>query len=207
MNKKYSKIVSCILLLCFLISLCSCVGTAPQNCIKHQGEETCEICGLNYYEELARIIKEKATSTENGNYEVLASTDTVDARISYDSIENKITCSLVYLQHQYSPVAFVVIIKHGTGTTYGWVMGVKDRAATGTFNASDLKELVFKPEIEENLLSVEEFKAMETLYAESTSFCVDVIYSLLLNDNPNHLTIADLGFVNYIPNVIPTTDL
>lgn len=194
--------ITLILTICMIASLCSCSLKNSQTCLEHQGIGSCEKCGLIYYDEFAKIIKSKATSTENGIYEILVQIDSVDATIEYDSNENKILCSLVYLQHQYSPIAFIINIKPTTGTTYGWTMGITDKIAHGTFKAEELKGLVFKPQIDTNYFSDEEFSNINTIYEESISFCVDMIYSLLAQDNPNNLTIADLGFVNYTPNVV-----
>ena len=49
--------------------------------------------------------------------------------------------------------------------------------------------------------SEKEFSELTSIYEESVSFCVDMIHSLLAQDNTNNLTIADLGFVNYTPNI------
>lgn len=199
--KSTKTVIACVLVFCILTSFCACGKTKPQDCIEHQGVESCEKCGLVYFDELAKIIKSKATSSENGIYEILVQIDSMNTTIEYDSNENKISCSLVYLQHQYSPLAFIVFIKPETETTYGWTMGVTDKIAHGTFQAEELEGLIFKPEIDTNNFSKEEFANINTIYEESVSFCVDMIYSLLAKDNPNNLTIANLGFVNYTPNV------
>lgn len=201
-TKTVKTFLAYILISGILASFCACGKTKPQDCIEHQGVGSCEKCGLVYFDELAEIIKSKSTSTENGIYEILVQIDSMNTTIEYDSNENKILCTLVYLQHQYSPVAFIVTIKPTTGTTYGWVMGVADKMAHGTFNAEELKDLVFKPQIDNNDFSDEEFANINSIYEESVSFCVDTIYSLLAKDNPNNLTIADLGFINYSPNVM-----
>lgn len=199
--KTIKSVIACILVACIVASFCSCGKKGTQACVEHTGVGSCESCGLVYFDELAKIIKSKATSAENGSYEVLVQDDCMDVSIEYDSNNNKILCTLVYLQHQYSPVAFIVNIKPTTGTTYGWTMGVSGRIARGTFNAEDLNGLVFRPQIETNDFSEDEFSNVNSIYEESVSFCVDMIYSLLAKDNPNNLTIADLGFVNYTPNV------
>ncbi len=199
--KTIKSVITYILIFCILSAFCACGKNKPQECLDHQGVGSCQKCGLVYFDEFAEIIKSKATSIENGTYKLLVQVDSMDATIEYDSNENKILCSLVYLEHQYSPVAFIVNIKPSTGTTYGWVMGVADKMAHGTFNAEDLKDLVFKPQIDNNDFSDEEFSNINSIYEESISFCVDMIYSLLAKDNPNNLTIADLGFINYRPSV------
>lgn len=203
MNKiKTIKIfVAYVLVFCILVSFGACGKNKPHNCLEHQGVGSCQKCGLVYFDELAEIIKSKATSTENERYTILVQIDDMDAIVEYNSNKNQISCSVVYLQHQYSPLSFVVYIKPETGTTYGWAMGITDKIAQGTFNAEELKDLVFKPQINTNDFSDEEFSNINTIYEESISFCVDMIYSLLAQDNPNNLTIADLGFINYTPNV------
>lgn len=200
-NKSIKIMTAFLLIICITLSFCGCTTKSSTPCVKHQGVECCEKCDLVYYDELAKIIKSKANSTENGTYEILAQTENIDAIIKYDSTDDRITCSLVYLQHQYSPVIFILTIAPQTGTTYGWAMGTSDKIANGTFNSEELNNLIFKPEIENNDFSEKEFSELTSIYEESVSFCVDMIHSLLAQDNTNNLTIADLGFVNYTPNI------
>ncbi len=199
--KTMKTAIAYILVVCIVVSFCSCGKKSSQACVEHKGVGSCKICGLVYFDEFAQIIKSKATSTENGKYTVLVQIDSMDVSIEYDSNDNKILCTLVYLQHQYSPIAFFINIKPTMGTTYGWGMGFADKIVHGTFKAEDLQGLVFRPQIETNDFSQAEFSNINSIYEESVSFCVDMIYSLLAKDNHNNLTIADLGFVNYTPNV------
>lgn len=195
------KLSQLFLSLSLIFVFCACSTISPQDCQEHVGETKCQKCGLNYFDEFSAIIKNRATSVKNGEYEIEASTSNVNCIIKYDTSENKFFCSLVYLDTG-SPVAvFLLTMKSGTGTTYGWALSSNDgKIVNGTFQAEDLKEKTFRPEISNNEFTEQEFLSFTAYYEESLSFCVDAIYSLLL-DNVNHLTIANLGFCNYVPTV------
>ena len=107
---------------------------------------------------------------------------------------------LFYKTNNQVTALFLLTLKATTGTTYGWTLYSNGKMANGTFNAEDVTDLVFRPDIENNEFTTDEFSLLNIVYEESLSFCVDALYSLLLN-NKNNLKISDLGFKNYSPNV------
>ena len=198
--KNVVRIVSVILSVSLIFTLCCCSMMSPENCKEHIGEKRCKKCGLNYFNELAATIQNRATSTEGGEYSVEAITDNVDCTITYNSTENTVNVFLVYKTNNQVTALFLLTLKATTGTTYGWTLYSNGKMANGTFNAEDVTDLVFRPDIENNEFTTDEFSLLNIVYEESLSFCVDALYSLLLN-NKNNLKISDLGFKNYSPNV------
>ncbi len=186
-----------------VISLCiamftACSKPSPSDCSKHTGETICKLCGLNYFNELTNIIKAKASE---GSDSVVAEADTVDCTIKYNEETSSVLVALVYKALKEKPVVFLLTMKSGTGSVYGWTMSYDDKLIGGTFDSKQVENIVFEPPIEYNELPNELFNELETAYKESISFCIDAIYSLLQNDNTNNLTIQNLGFQNYTPNV------
>ena len=155
---------------------------------------------MNYFDELSSVIQRNATSTEEGAYMVEVVTDSVDCTIKYDSNKNTVYTALVYKSDNKTIAIFLLTMKPTTGTTYGWALSANNKMANGTFNAEDVTDLVFRPEIENNEFTTEEFSALNSFYEESVSFCADMLYSLL-SGNKNNLKLSDLGFKNYSPNV------
>ena len=195
------RIISVILSVSLIFTLCCCSMMSPENCQEHIGEKRCKKCGLNYFNELVATIQNRATSTENGEYSVEAITENVDCTITYKSSENTVSVFLGYKKEDNKLIAlFMLTMKATTGTTYGWALYSNEKMATGTFKAEDVTDLVFRPDIQSNGFTNDEFSLLNVFYEESLSFCVDALYSLLLN-NKNNLKISDLGFKNYSPNV------
>ena len=91
-------------------------------------------------------------------------------------------------------------MKPTTDTTYGWALSANNKMAHGTFQAEDVSDRVFRPSIENNDFTTEEFALLNNFYENSTSFCLDALHSLL-SDNKNNLKISNLGFENYSPTV------
>lgn len=188
-------------LMCMLL-LWGCGKTTPEQCEKHIGVAECSRCGLNYFDELSMMIKKKATLCGDGRYEINAVLDSVDFTMQYDPLENQVLAFLIYKNADQSPAAiFLMTMKPNTGTTYGWTLTTDNKYVGGTFKAEEVKALVFRPEIQTNDFTEDEMVELNSVYEESISFCVDMIYSILKSDNPNNLSIADLGFSNYSPNV------
>lgn len=192
-----------LLLFALIISLCTTMLTAcgkplPFECSKHIGEASCKLCGLNYFDELINIIKSK---TPEGLDSVVAETDTVDCIIKYNEETNSVLVFLVHKTLKEQPVVFLMTMKSTTGTTYGWTISYEDHVAGGTFDAKQVEGVVFEPPIEYNEIPDEVFADLDIVYKECVSFCADALYSLLINDNINNLTIGNLGFQNYTPNV------
>ena len=186
-----------------IISLCiamfaACSKPLPSECPKHTGETTCEICGINYFNELTSIIKSKMP---DGTDSIDAETDTVDCGIKYNEKINSVSIFLVYKTVKEQPVVFLLTMKPGTGSVYGWTMSYDDSTVGGTFDAKQVEDIVFEPPIEYSEFSNEVLDELDTEYKESISFCADVLYSLLIKGNTNNLTIQNLGFQNYTPNV------
>lgn len=176
----------------------ACSKPLPSDCSNHTGETNCKLCGLNYFNELTNIIKAK---TPKGSDSVVAEIDTVNCTIKYSEEDNSVIVALVYKTLKAKPVVFLLTMKSGTGSIYGWTMSYDDKLVGGTFDAKQVENIIFEPPIEYNELSNELFDELSTEYKESISFCVDAIYSLLKHDNVNNLTIQNLGFQNYAPSV------
>ena len=198
--KSFIKIVCMILSAALVFLLSACMTVAPQDCERHLGEGECRKCGLNYFEELARTVREKATEVEDGAYRVTARTETVDCIIKYDPAADSVQVFLIYKDAEQVLAVFLLTMKPNTGSLYGWALSAGDKIANGTFDAKNVAGVVFCPEVTNNTFTDSEFAALEMLYEESVSFCADVLDSLLVN-NENNLTIADLGFENYAPAV------
>ncbi len=201
MKKFIFKVISVILVISFAFILCSCSIIPPKYCTKHIGKKECTICGLNYFDELSSTIKNRATSVEDGEYEFEASTDTVDCIIDYVSDEDTVHIILLFKTDDNMIFAvFLLSMKSTTGTIYGWALSSNDKMANGTFKAEDVSDLVFRPDIDNNQFTEEEFSSLNYFYEYSISFCLDVLHAIL-SDNKNNLKISDLGFVNYSPSV------
>ena len=173
---------------------------SPENCVEHVGGEKCKRCGINYFDELSSIIQTQATSVEDNVYRVEATTDSVDCIIKYDSNKNTVYISLIYKSNNKANAVFLLTMKSTTGTTYGWALSAYDKIANGTFQAEDVTDLVFRPNIQNNDFTTDEFSSLKDFYEGSISFCIDALHSLL-SDNKNNLKISNLGFENYSPNV------
>ena len=182
----------------FIAMFTSCSKPLPSDCSKHIGVSTCKLCGLNYFNELTNVIKAKAPE---GSDSVVAETDTVNCIIKYDEENNSVLVFLVYKTLKEKPVVSLLTMKSDTGSVYGWTMYYDENSVGGTFDATQVEDIIFEPPIEYNELSNELFDELNTEYKESISFCVDAIYSLLQKDNINNLTIQNLGFQNYTANV------
>lgn len=200
MKKYVFKSIGVIIFISFVFVFCSCSIVSPQNCPEHIGKKKCKICGLNYFDELSYIIQSKATSAENGDYRVEAITDNVNCIIRYDSNKNTVYTYLIYKSNNNESVVFLLSMKPTTDTTYGWALSANNKMAHGTFQAEDVSDRVFRPSIENNDFTTEEFALLNNFYENSTSFCLDALHSLL-SDNKNNLKISNLGFENYSPTV------
>lgn len=176
----------------------ACVKPLPSACSEHTGETTCKLCGLNYFNELVCIIKSK---TPEGSDSIVAETDTVDCTIKYNEENNSVLIFLTYKNIKEKPVVFLMTMKPGTDSVYGWTMSYDDHVAGGTFDAKQVADVVFVPPIEYNELPNEIFVGLDSEYKKSISFCADVIYSLLIKGNTNNLMLENLGFQNYTPNI------
>lgn len=194
------KTACIIITISMVLMLCCCSIISPENCSNHIGKKECKLCGINYFDELASVIKSKATSTEDDSYSVEALTDTVECIIKYDSSKDTIYTYLTYKDGNQSVAIFLLTMKPTTGTTYGWALYTNDKIANGTFDAEDVTDIVFRPEVTQTEFTDEEFAALDFFYETSISFCADSLHSLLSN-NENNLKIYDLGFKNYTPSV------
>ena len=199
MQKVLKRIICTVMLVIMTFTVCGCSTLSAEDCGKHSGNVKCKKCGLNYFDELSNIIKSKATDEKDGVYKVTANITDLETVIQYEEMKAAISCFLIY-ENASSDVVFMMSMKANTGTEYGWTLYSGSKMAGGTFDAKDLTDLEFKPEAEYNDFTETEFLALEGYYEESVSFCVDMIYSLL-SGNSKNLTIFDLGFKNYTPNV------
>ena len=105
------------LLLCFLM-MTACGKPFPRVCTEHTGQSVCKTCGMNYYQELTRIVQSKATDDTANT--VVANTEEIDCRITYNEEDNCVLVSLVYKNISAVPVVFLMTIKPTTGHVYGW---------------------------------------------------------------------------------------
>ena len=199
MKKTYIKLICSVISLIIVFMICSCTSISPKECTTHRGSLQCNKCALDYFGALSATIKENATEVKDGYYDIKANTDDLQTIVRYDEKENKVLCYLIY-DNDGSNVIFLLNMKENTSFIYGWTLSVGGKMMGGTFKAKDLTDLVFRPEIEYNEFNEEERALLDGYYEESVSFAVDMIHSVLVN-NENNLTISNLGFENYTPNV------
>ncbi len=70
---------------------------------KHEGNGTCTVCGINYYDELVSYIKNNGTRNSDGNYEIRKEENTEYKpdryHFEYLDDENKISLRVMYCLH------------------------------------------------------------------------------------------------------------
>ena len=203
MKKRSFRIINLVLCISLTLVFCGCSIIPPKYSKNHVGAPNCVICRLNYFEETASIIKKRAIDADtvkDGEYYIEAVTDDITVNVKYDEETDKILSTVMYYEEGVLAALFMITLKRNTGTTYGWSLYHNEKIANGTFSAEELTDLEYRPPISHTEFSEEEFELLDYYYSTGLSFCVDMLYSVIAN-NPNHLTLANLGFKNYTPNV------
>ena len=211
MKKILSLILTIFLLICVSLGMFGCASettsettSLPEVCLSHKGNLICEDCGLNYYEELKKIILKNGRPGGNAGvtvYDGEAANKFTTTFVSYDmgtaeiqivSIFDNDWVTIISIPHPSDSDA----IKNGK---YPWLSGidgsVNGAMARGVVNANTFSQ--YTDSLTETVASGWVGGVPRSSFASLVRDGIKYALLPLLQLGENGLTMTNLGFLNF----------
>ncbi len=176
---------------------------------KHEGNGTCTVCGINYYDELVSYIQKKGTRNSDGNYEISKKENTAYSPdiyyLEYLDDENKISLRVEVESYDYYYNGFEIII--GTQSVkyheYNWKLAYP-RSGKFYYGSGPLDVSSISPNTEIYLELSYFTNTTDSDKRSAQGLAEECLYTLLndiliptINKLGQNITPADFGFERF----------
>ena len=215
MKKILSLILTIFLLICVSLGMFGCVSettsettSPPEVCLSHKGNLICEDCGLNYYEELKKIILKNGRPGVNAGvtiYDGKAADEYTTTFISYDMGTAEIEIVSIFSAPLVNDWITIISIPHPSDSDaikngkYPWLSGIdgseNGSMARGVVNANTFSQ--YTDSLTETVARGWPGGVPRSSFAGFVRDGIKCALLPLLQLGENGLTMTNLGFLNF----------